>query len=188
MGEELNSYYYDAFGNITEEKEKFDNPYRYAGYQYDKETKTYYLMCRMYNPSTASFMQEDSYRGKIEDPLSLNLYSYCENNPLIYDDPTGHWLHIAIGAAVEGAITGAIAAATGRMSLGAQALIMAGAGFIGNSANQYISKGRVDFKEASIAGLFTGITHGAIGKIFKSDNLFNNTINKAVTKLKNLPK
>jgi hypothetical protein len=36
-------------------------------------------------------MQEDTFLGSQGDPLSLNLYSYCSNNPLIYWDPTGHW-------------------------------------------------------------------------------------------------
>ena len=35
-------------------------------------------------------MQEDTYLGNRSDPLSLNLYTYCRNNPLIYWDPTGH--------------------------------------------------------------------------------------------------
>jgi murein DD-endopeptidase MepM/ murein hydrolase activator NlpD len=44
----------------------------------------------MYNPVIARFMQEDTYQGDIRDPLSLNLYAYCRNNPLIYVDPDGH--------------------------------------------------------------------------------------------------
>ena len=35
-------------------------------------------------------MQEDTYLGNKSDPLSLNLYAYCNNNPLVYYDPTGH--------------------------------------------------------------------------------------------------
>ena len=35
-------------------------------------------------------MQEDTYRGEPNDPLSLNLYTYCVNNPLVYYDPSGH--------------------------------------------------------------------------------------------------
>jgi hypothetical protein len=35
-------------------------------------------------------MQEDTYRGDPGDPLSLNLYTYVSNNPLVYWDPTGH--------------------------------------------------------------------------------------------------
>ena len=35
-------------------------------------------------------MSKDTYTGQANDPLSLNLYTYCFNNPLIYWDPTGH--------------------------------------------------------------------------------------------------
>ena len=45
----------------------------------------------MYDPKTARFLQEDTYRGDRIDPLSLNLYAYVNNNPLMYYDPTGHW-------------------------------------------------------------------------------------------------
>jgi RHS repeat-associated protein len=69
-----------------------DNSITYAGYQYDKETKTYYLNARMYDPKTARFLQEDTYGGNAEDPLSLNRYTYCHNNPIKYTDPTGHWI------------------------------------------------------------------------------------------------
>ncbi|MDP4144966.1 MAG: right-handed parallel beta-helix repeat-containing protein, partial [Bacillota bacterium] len=89
-GNALATYYYDAFGNITDSTGTIDNPYRYAGYQYDKETGTYYVMARMYDPVTARFMQEDSYRGDPKDPLSLNLYAYCHNEPIMFTDPTGH--------------------------------------------------------------------------------------------------
>nr|WP_244316294.1 hypothetical protein [Paenibacillus brasilensis] len=33
-------------------------------------------------------MNEDTYEGDIKNPLSLNLYIYVSNNPLIYVDPT----------------------------------------------------------------------------------------------------
>jgi hypothetical protein len=44
----------------------------------------------MYDPLIARFLQEDSYYGDRNDPLSLNLYTYCHNEPLMYTDPTGH--------------------------------------------------------------------------------------------------
>ena len=44
----------------------------------------------MYDPATARFLQEDTYTGDRTDPLSLNLYTYCHNEPLMYSDPTGH--------------------------------------------------------------------------------------------------
>lgn len=60
----------------------------------------------MYDAGIARFSQQDSYTGGIKDPLSLNLYIYCRNNPLIYDDPSGHFWHVVVGAAV-GAVVGA---------------------------------------------------------------------------------
>ncbi len=84
------TYYYDAFGNITEQSGDVDNNITYAGYQYDKETGLYYLNSRMYDPKVARFLQEDTYAGEASDPLSLNLYTYCFNNPITYADPTGH--------------------------------------------------------------------------------------------------
>lgn len=95
-------YYYDAFGVPLEGSESINNPFRYAGYIYDKETGMYYLNARYYNPVTARFITEDTYRGTANDPLSLNLYTYCVNNPLIYFDPTGHWPDwVAIGGAIK---------------------------------------------------------------------------------------
>ena len=80
-----NSYQYDAFGVQLEEKEQFYNRIRYTGQQYDELTEQYYLRARYYNPVLGRFMQEDVYQGD-----GLNLYAYCENNPVVYNDPSGY--------------------------------------------------------------------------------------------------
>ena len=80
------AYEYDSFGNITGETGDIENPYRYSGYEYDNETELYYLKSRFYDAETARFIQEDTYRGDASDPLSLNLYTYCANNPMTYVD------------------------------------------------------------------------------------------------------
>jgi len=84
------TYYYDAFGNILEQTGTFNNNITYAGYQYDQESNLYYLNSRYYDPVTARFLSEDTYGGDPNDPLSLNRYTYCHNEPLMYTDPTGH--------------------------------------------------------------------------------------------------
>jgi RHS repeat-associated protein len=84
------SYDYDAFGEIKGQTGTADNPIRYAGYQYDEESGLYYLNARYYDSVTARFITEDSYTGERNDPLSLNLYTYCSNNPIMYIDPSGH--------------------------------------------------------------------------------------------------
>ncbi len=85
QGEIRNSYQYDAFGMPLETTEKLNNRIRYTGQQYDELTEQYYLRARYYNPVAGRFMQEDVYQGD-----GLNLYAYCGNNPVVYDDPSGY--------------------------------------------------------------------------------------------------
>ena len=80
-----NSYQYDAFGVPLETTEQLNNRIRYTGQQYDDVTGQYYLRARYYNPVAGRFMQEDVYQGD-----GLNLYAYCGNNPVVYDDPSGY--------------------------------------------------------------------------------------------------
>ena len=85
------SYKYDAFG-VEKNIDKNDaNAFRYCGEYYDTETGTIYLRARYYNPSTGRFISRDSFAGRKSDPLSLNLYTYCHNNPIIGVDPSGHF-------------------------------------------------------------------------------------------------
>ncbi|WP_368292719.1 kelch repeat-containing protein [Dehalobacter sp. TBBPA1] len=107
------TYYYDAFGNILEQTGTVDNPFTYAGYQYDDESGLYYLNSRYYDPVTARFLSEDTYYGDPNDPLSLNLYTYCHNEPIMYSDPTGHW---SLWGALTSAVSTVKSAATSAVS------------------------------------------------------------------------
>jgi len=84
------SYTYDAFGVEQNIDDADTNAFRYCGEYYDAETGTIYLRARYYDPSMGRFISRDSYAGKIKEPLSLNLYTYCENNPILYMDSSGH--------------------------------------------------------------------------------------------------
>ena len=62
----------------------------YSGEYWDSDTGLQYLRTRWYDPNAARFFSRDTYEGQMSNPLRLNLYSYVENNPLKYTNPSGH--------------------------------------------------------------------------------------------------
>lgn len=85
-----NQYDYDIFGETILSVEETENSIQYAGEFLDESAGLYYLRARFYNPTTGRFISEDSYKGDIKDPASLNLYTYCHNDPINFSDPSGH--------------------------------------------------------------------------------------------------
>jgi len=90
------TYTYDAWGKLVELKDTTtnsvgtQNPFRYRGYYYDTETKLYYLQSRYYDPEVGRFINADAFTSTdISSPLSTNMFAYCENNPVMKQDPTG---------------------------------------------------------------------------------------------------
>ncbi|MDE5916809.1 MAG: RHS repeat-associated core domain-containing protein, partial [Oscillospiraceae bacterium] len=81
-GKVTKSYKYDAFG-VEKNIDKNDtNAFRYCGEYYDTESGTIYLRARYYDPAIGRFISRDTVTGNNIDPLSLNLYTYCLNNPV----------------------------------------------------------------------------------------------------------
>ena len=111
----IGEYEYDGWGKCVEKElspEKnteidtfvlHNNPFRYRGYYYDVETQLFYCNSRYYSPELCRFISPDSI--EYLDPQSingLNLYCYCMNNPIMYADPSGHSVILAmlIGAGI----------------------------------------------------------------------------------------
>ncbi|MFC1870994.1 RHS repeat-associated core domain-containing protein [Chloroflexota bacterium] len=53
-------------------------------------TGLYYYNARYYDPTIGRFISADTIVPDPANPQSLNRYSYCLNNPLKYNDPSGH--------------------------------------------------------------------------------------------------
>lgn len=91
-GVQVVSYKYDSWGNFLEITDSSTggvgskNPFRYKEYYWDEETRLYYLSSRYYDPMIYRFISMDS-ANILEMQKGLydkNLYTYCDNNPIIY--------------------------------------------------------------------------------------------------------
>ena len=127
------SYKYDAFGVEQNIDDSDSNAFRYCGEYYDSESGTIYLRARYYDPTIGRFISRDSYAGEINDPLSLNFYTYCENNPIYGIDPNGHfklpnWAKVAIGAAATVAAVAITGGAAAPILLSVASSVVIGAG------------------------------------------------------------
>lgn len=91
------SYRYDAWGNFTTTYHNGTtsssiaarNPFRYRGYYYDKDLGLYYLQTRYYDSNTGRFINADGYVSTGQGILGNNMFAYCNNNPVMFTDPTG---------------------------------------------------------------------------------------------------
>ena len=95
------SYSYDAWGKVVSVKDASGaaitssthianvNPIRYRGYYYDTETSLYYLKSRYYDPQVKRFVSEDTVVATNDNINASNVFLYCLNNPVIYDDQSG---------------------------------------------------------------------------------------------------
>lgn len=87
------AFEYDAWGKYFSTAGVTSNTVGYTGQRLDAETGLMPLGNgeRYYSAATGSFIQQDSFSGQPNVPLSLNRYSYVHDNPVNHDDPSGHF-------------------------------------------------------------------------------------------------
>nr|WP_321411941.1 RHS repeat-associated core domain-containing protein [uncultured Allomuricauda sp.] len=96
-------YLYDAYGKNTplpgkttegpgkkEAEGLVPNPFRYNMEYMDAESGLLYLRARYYSPETKCFMSRDT-------AMLFNRYSFCEGNPVMFTDPSGHGVFVGLG-------------------------------------------------------------------------------------------
>jgi RHS repeat-associated protein len=63
----------------------------YTGAELDARSGLLYLRARYYHPKFGRFLTPDTLVPDLHEPQAWNRYSYVQNNPLRYVDPTGHF-------------------------------------------------------------------------------------------------
>ena len=100
-------YTYDAWGKVLTTTGSLAstlgqyNPFRYRSYYYDREMGWYYLQSRYYDPTVGRFINADGIIGANGGIEGYNMFAYCNNNPVMYSDPSGYF---SISEAAEEAI------------------------------------------------------------------------------------
>ena len=90
-GFETESAQYMPYGSIRPGSgEITETSYLYTDQEFDTENGLYNYDARLYDPVIGRFISPDTIVPNPLNPQSLNRYTYCLNNPLIYVDPSGH--------------------------------------------------------------------------------------------------
>jgi RHS repeat-associated protein len=155
------------------------------------EFKLLNMNARLYDPAIGQFLSPDPYIADYGNSLDYNRYMYARNNPLVYTDPDGEWIHLVIGAVIGGVVNVAmnwkkidnfgqglayfgVGAAAGALGAGVGAGIssaMAGgsfaAGFAGTSSamtatTSFVSGAAIGGGAGASSGFTTGFGNGLL--------------------------
>ena len=118
----------------------------------------YYLQSRYYDPETGRFINADDVAllGADGTPLSYNLFAYCKNNPVLFEDHKGNFGLVAavvLTGAVVGGLLGAFSAATTGGNVLESAIEGVLTGAVGAACGLLISNPVVAISCAAIGGM-----------------------------------
>lgn len=93
-GEIIEQLDYNSFGEIESSSGEQETRKKFTGHTYDSETGLTYMLARYYDSQTGRFTSQDPALFSItddmlENPLTLNPYTYALNNPIKMIDPDG---------------------------------------------------------------------------------------------------
>jgi RHS repeat-associated protein len=141
-GNKTDSGHYAPFGMSSDtDGTKDTTPYLYTGQELD-DTGLYNYKARLYSAELGRFISPDPVIANAYNPQGLNPYSYVNNNPVMYTDPSGMmtpegskgtswyedyepWIDTGIGGAiglVQSSLSGMVLGAYSRGSIGAESM------------------------------------------------------------------
>ena len=127
----------------------YNTNYTFTGKEYDSSTALSYYGARYYDPELGRFTQADTIVQNPANPQTLNRYSYCNNNPINYVDPSGHGWFSKIWSSIVGAVSTIVSILIPPLAPAMWA--------INTAISAYTA-----YDTGNIAGLLGGIAGGAI--------------------------
>ena len=92
---------YDAWGNVRTSSGTADTNRLYTGQRFDAATGLYYYNARYYDLTIGRFISPDGIVPDAGDPQVWNRYSYVQNNPLTFTDPSGRCPSVSNAGAID---------------------------------------------------------------------------------------
>jgi len=134
------------------------NKYRYNGIEQATNLglDVYNAFYRTLDPSLARWWQVDP---EAESGYGLTPYNSMQNNPMIYSDPEGDWVHIAIGAGIGGLINLGVQAYKGNINSVGDGFAAFGVGFVagGITAATGGAAAGAGFAQGALIGAGSGV-------------------------------
>jgi RHS repeat-associated protein len=135
----------------------------FTGHEYLEEIRLVHMNGRIYDPVVGRFLSPDPFIDNPLDLQSLNRYSYVNNNPLAYTDPSGYFKIGKFFGAIARAVFGGIYSFLPReIRQIVRPLLIAGATFLGGpQAGIFVAiyTGAID---GAISGGLKGAIFGAV--------------------------
>ena len=88
----------------------------FTGHEHYDRFKVVNANARLYDPVIGRFFSPDPFVQAPDFTLNFNRYSYCMNNPVMYSDEDGEWVHIVVGAVVGGIVNLGVKALQGKIN------------------------------------------------------------------------
>jgi len=89
-GNLVSSLRYTTFGEVRAASGSTSTDYRYTGQRSEAAIGLYFYVARFYDPALGRFVSADSIVPGAGNPMAWDRYNYSRNNPVRYNDPSGH--------------------------------------------------------------------------------------------------
>lgn len=142
-GEQLQRLSFDAWGNARnpddwyseypDERMMFDRGY--TGHEHLNDFGLINMNGRMYDPVMSMMISPDNNVQMPQMSQNFNRYSYCLNNPLKYNDPTGEWVESVLLGVVFGASN--VVFNADKIDTFTEGLLLFGSGFVQGFLTEY---------------------------------------------------